>query len=232
MSPADRKKILIAGGIALVAIIVLIFILRARGGGSAAVGPGDFAGGDVQAEEGAAPAATGEAPATGETPAAPGATEAAAGEGEAAEGEAAAVRAGNVIRMGGGSSVMTRDDPFITFEPEPQPARPELIVNLPPGHLPSRGLRPAGIPEVAQIGRRRVAGLLFNDRAWAILEREGETFIVKPGDRIDGNLITAIARDSVFLIDDQGRRWQVPLRGLGPGAGASAPAASRISGMP
>ncbi len=225
MSPADRKKILIAGGIALVAIIVLIFILRARGGGSAAVGPGDFAGGDVQAEEGAAPA-------TGETPAAPGATEAAAGEGEAAEGEAAAVRAGNVIRMGGGSSVMTRDDPFITFEPEPEPTPPELIVNLPPVNLQSGGLRPAGIPEVAEIGRRRVAGLLFNDRAWAILEREGETFIVKPGDRIDGNLITAIARDSVFLIDDQGRRWQVPLRGLGPGAGASAPAASRISGMP
>jgi hypothetical protein len=76
MSPADRNKILIAGGIVVVAIIILIFILRARGGGGAAVGPGDFAGGDVQAEEGAAP---GEAPAAGETPAAPGATEAAEG---------------------------------------------------------------------------------------------------------------------------------------------------------
>jgi hypothetical protein len=134
--------------------------------------------------------------------------------------------------MGGGSSVLTRDDPFITFEPEPQPTPPELIVNLPPVSLQDGGLRPAGIPEVAEIGHRRVAGLLFNDRAWAILEREGETFIVKPGDRIDGNLITAIARDSVFLIDDQGRRWQVPLRGVGPGAGASAPAASRVSAMP
>jgi hypothetical protein len=87
------------------------------------------------------------------------------------------------------------------------------------------------MPEVAgPLGHRRVAGLLFNDGAWAILEQENQTFIVKPGDMVDGNRITAIGPDSIFVTDAQGRRWQVNLRSLAPGGGEAA--AGTIPAMP
>jgi len=85
---------------------------------------------------------------------------------------------------------------------------------------------------VTTIGRRRVAGVMFNERPWAILEEEDETFIVKPGDVVDGIRITAIARDSIFLLDSEGRRWQIPLRGLGLSMERASSAAMRTAGMP
>jgi hypothetical protein len=102
-----------------------------------------------------------------------------------------------------------------------------MLVQFPTVALQPGGLRPAGPAEVVAIGQRRVAGVLFNERPWAILEQEGETFIVKPGDIVDGVRVTAIARDAIFVVDPEGRRWQVPLRGPEPTA-----ALARTGGMP
>jgi hypothetical protein len=219
MSPADRNKILIAAGVAVVAIAaILFFVLR---GGKPAETTGVAGGFDTGAEGTAAVEAEAGAPAVeGEAPPAPGAAAPAGGPRQ------------SVIQMGTGSAVHTRPDPLITFEPPPQPTPPELIANLPPVNLQEGGLRPAGVSEATEVARRRVAGLLFNDRAWAILEENGETYVVKPGDVIDGNRITAISRDSLYLLDAEGRRWQVLLRGAGPGAAGGASAGTRVPGMP
>ncbi len=221
MSPADRNKILIAGGVALVALVLIaVFVLRgrrAKGPPAAAFETGEAA---QQAEAGAAPVA-------------PGATEPAEAGGELPAAAAAPAPSLGVVKMGTGPAEPTRPTPFLTFEPPPQPTPPELLVSLPPVGLVPGGLRPPGAGPVGpRVGNRRVAGLLFNDQAWAILEDEdGETFIVKPGDVVDGIRITAIARDSIFLMDRDGKKWQVPLRGLGPSAGGAGPT-STVSAMP
>ena len=226
MSPADRNKVFIAGGIALIAIVVIVFVvLRGRRAGTQELGAGAGAFGPPLAE---APAgAPGFPPAPGEQ--APGAP-APEAEVEVAAGPAARV---GVIRMGRGSDEPTRPDPFQTFQPPVRPPAPELVVSLPTVTLEPGGLRPGGPSETfATIGRRRVAGVMFNERPWAILEEEDKTFIVKPGDVVAGIRITAIARDSIFLLDPEGRRWRVPLRGLGLGVERASAAASRTAGMP
>ena len=223
MSPADRNKILIAGGVALIAIIVIVFFLRgrkpSRGGGGGAFTE------TAQVEGAGAPPAPGQ-PAPGQPAAA-----APAGEGEAVAAPEVSPMLG-VIRVGSGPAEPSRPDPLLTFEPPPQPTPPELLVSLPAVTLQPGGLRPGGPSDVPRVSGRRVAGLLFDDQAYAILEEDEETFVVKPGDVVDGIRITAIARDSIFLVDSEGRRWQVPLRGLGPGTRGGAGARTSVSGMP
>jgi len=136
-----------------------------------------------------------------------------------------------VVAIGSGPVEPTRPDPFLTFEPPPRPTPPELLISLPPVALEPGGLRPGGPSDVPRVAGRRVAGLLFNDQAYAILEQEDETFIVKPGDVVDGIRITAIARDSIYLVDEDGQRWAVPLRGLGPGD-LGGGFGGRVTGMP
>ncbi len=210
MSPADRKKILIAAGVAVVAIVVILFFLRGRKPTGTEAGAGSFT------------TATPEEPQGAEQPAVPAAGEAQVA---AAAGEAKVML--GVVEMGSGPVEPTRPDPFLTFEPPPRPTPPELLISLPPVGLEPGGLRPGGPSDAPRIAGRRVAGLLFDDQAYAILEEEDQTFIVKPGDVVDGVRITAIARDSVYLVDADGRRWAVPLRGLGPSGFGG-----RVSGMP
>jgi len=228
MSSADRNKIFIAGGVALVAIIIIgFFLLRGRRGAEPEAGAGFGAGGEEVVAEATGVPAVGVAPAPGE--AEPGV---AGGE----EG-AVVVPAGpsiGLVQMNIGPSEPTREDPFLSFDPPPRPTPPELLVALPPVNIVPGGLRPGGITTVAgpRIGNRRVAGLLFNDQAFAILEDEdGDAFVVKPGDVVDGIRITAIARNSIFLMDEDGKRWEVPLRGLGPSASMSG-RSSTVSAMP
>jgi hypothetical protein len=237
MNLTDRNKKLIAGGIALVAILVIVlFVMRGRGRGQAAVAAGGgFPQGGEQVVAGPGPAA---APGGRRGGAAGGA----GGPGGGAPAAEAALRPAQypsigVVKMGIGPAEPTRPDPFETFNPPPQPVPQELLYPLPPVGLVAGGLRPGGATEtVARVGNRRVAGLLFNDQAWAILEdEEGKTtYIVKPGDVVEGIRITAIARDSIFLKDREGRKWEVPLRGLGPGgqAGGAEATASAAPGMP
>jgi hypothetical protein len=215
MSGADRSKVLIAGGVALVAIVVIVFfVLRGRGGGERAAGGGAFTAETAAVEEGAAGT-----PAPGTVGEGEGAAEAGAEAGEeGAVGPARDVFMGRV-EVATGPTEPSRPDPFQTFEPPPQPTPPELLVSMPAVGLTPGGLRPGGPSEVAAVGDRRVAGLVYNDEVYAILVDGEEEFIVKPGDVVDGIRITAIARDGLFLRDSEGQRWEVPLRGLGPGAG-------------
>lgn len=230
MSLPDRNKLLIAGGVAAVAIIVLVFVLlRVRGSKEETAGAGGgFAGAPAVPAAAGAPGAPGAAGA----PAAPGATGAApaASDQAQAQPETGAPLVG-LVRMDSGSDALSRRDPFLTFEPPPLPTPPELVANLPPVNLQSGGLRPPGI-DASQLGRRRVAGVLYNDRALAILEKDNDYFVVKPGDVVDGIRITAIAPDGIFIEDEDGMRWRVPLRMKGPGPSASASSSGTVAGVP
>jgi len=137
-----------------------------------------------------------------------------------------------VIPMGRGGDEPSRSDAFLTFEPKIPPPPPELQTPL-PVTVPGR-IRPEQPTELAVLGKRRVAGVKFNERPWAILEEGDEIFIVKPGDVVDGLRILAIARRSVYVEDSEGRRWEVPLRGreIAPAAEVRTPGASYVEGMP
>ena len=227
LSQIDRKKLVIVAGVVVLALIVLVFVLRGGKRRGRQAGPA----GAFRAEE---ETAAGTEVATAPAPGAPGTQPAA--EGEAPEAVAPAML--GPVRLGRGSEVRTRPDPFLTFESPPPPPPPELVVNPPPVNLRAGGLRPVGVSEImvagaAEIGQNRVAGLMFNEGAYAILEAgPGQTFVVKPGDIVQGNRITAIARDSIYLVDPEGRRWQVQLRGKGPGGVSLSGTGTTIEGMP
>jgi hypothetical protein len=228
MSPADRNKYLIAAGVVVVAIIIVVFVFRGRRKAPTGTAAGGFGAGTGLAGP-AAPGAPGQAlPAPG-------------GLAAAQPVAVAALPAGGppmlgVIRIGRGSEVRTRIDPLLTFEPPPAPTPIELLVPVPAVTLQEGGLRPSGIQEVTvgegpEIARRRVSGLLFDEGAYAILDAgRGQASVVKPGDIVQGNRIIAISRDSVFVEDPEGKRWQVRLRGLGVGGAATS--AARVGGMP
>lgn len=240
MSAADRNKILIAGGVVLLAIIVIVFfVMRGRGATPVAGGAGAFGGGGGAAQTAGGPAQPAGGAAPGQAaPAAPGGAPAgppAAGAAQAAQlGQAAAGEGGvyvGAIRMGGGPTEHSRPDMMLTFNPPIPPVPPEITANLPPSVLQVGGIRPPGLPaEAGPLGRRRVAGLLFNDGAWAILEQEGQDFIVKPGDIVGGSRITSIGPDSIYIIDADGKPWRVALRSLAASGGGVESIA--VPGMP
>jgi len=235
LSQVDRKKLVIAAGVVVVAVVVLWFVVRGgkrqgpRGGqaGAGAFAPAGQTAGGAQTEAAPAPGAAAQQPA-------------AAAQAEAAPVTVVAAGPGMLgpIRTGIGSEVRTRPDPFLTFQAPPSPPQPELVVNPPPVNLVAGGIRPVPLTEIAiqpgtDIGRNRVAGLMFDEGAYAILDAGGgQTFVVKPGDIVQGNLITAIARDSIYLVDAEGKRWQVQLRGLGPGGASISAPSSTTEGMP
>lgn len=216
MNPADRNKILVIGGVAVVAIAVIVFFFVR---GRKPAGTADTAGG-FGTEVAAVPAVGGGA----------GGIEGAA-PGDEAVPELSQQWVG-AIAMGRGGDEPYSSDPFLTFEPKIEPPPPEIETPLP--MAVGGPIRPEQPTEMAVLGTRRVAGVKFNERPWAILEEGTETFIVKPGDVVDGLRILAIARQSVYVEDSEGNRWGVPLRGRGTGSAAEVrtPGVSYIEGMP
>jgi len=120
----------------------------------------------------------------------------------------------------------SRPDPFaLLFPPRPPqrvvpppPPPPPLaveVVGIPPvmvDVLPPIRLRPgvfAGVPQ------RRVAGVLWNDRVWAIIESDKITAVVQPGDVVEGNTVQAISPQGLILTSKGGKETEVPLRGRG-----------------
>ena len=142
----------------------------------------------------------------------------------------------NSILVGSGEvSSPTRPDPLIYLQPPPVPIPPEQLTPVPVVNLQQGGLRPANADETSvmtTIANRRVAGVKFNGGAWAILETDSDSFVVKPGDVVDGTRINSISRDAIYVTDPQGQRWRVPLSGAGTGSAATPMASQRVSGLP
>jgi hypothetical protein len=243
MNFADKKNILIVGGVAAVIVVVLlVFVMKGKKGSAGAGAGGGAATGARRARRGAQ---TASAPAPGQVGAGAGAPAAGAAPTPGAVTPGAAALAGEQVAAGanlfgqvgkgtGQMSALTRSDPLINLEPPPPVITPEERTPLPPVITVAGGLRPAGETTgiMETIANRRVAGVKFNGGAWAILVRENESFVVKPGDVIEGTRITAISRDSVYVTDPDDQQWQVPLRGSGPGGGATPVTTRRISGLP
>jgi hypothetical protein len=222
MNLGDRNKIII-GAVAIVVVAVVAAVFLSKRGRRAA--PTDTGAATTVAEGEAADVGAAPAPgAVGDR--APGETT--ADTGAQVPPQVAAAPVHGLVRMGIGSAELSRPDPLLTFEPPPQPTPVELTVSLPPTTLYPGGIRPEG-PAEAGVAGRRVAGVVFNDQAWGILEDQQGSFIVKPGDVVDGVRIAAIARDSILVVERDGTRLLVPLRGRGPSARTTA---STVSGMP
>jgi hypothetical protein len=244
MKLGDRKQLMIAGGVAAVALIALLFVVMRGKKSPGATGPGMGAMRGGRAVQTSAPGAPGTPNAArgggqaaggaglrgagqagGGAPAGPGGLGGAAAEGGAEGLQTAQLPMLGVIRLGSGeTSVTTRPDPMLTFVPPPPPILPEQRVALPVVQTYQGGIRPLTVAagrQAENVPQRRVAGIKFNGGAWAILERDGESFVVKPGDIVEGTKVLSISRDQIMVVDSDGQRWQVPLRGAWPTTGGA-----------
>ena len=126
-----------------------------------------------------------------------------------------------------------RPDPFANIFPPPPPPRqpppppplPAAIqVGIPPVFaqlLPSEGVR-----EIAEREQGRMAGVLWNDRVYAIIETDTAIAVVQPGDTVDGRTVRSISPQEAILASKSGEEVKVPLRGAMGMAPRVAPAAT------
>jgi preprotein translocase subunit YajC len=66
---------------------------------------------------------------------------------------------------------------------------------------------------------RRMAGVLFSDGIYAILETNGRSQTVKPGDTVDGGKVISIQSDSLTIKTDSNQVVKVPLSPVSTGEG-------------
>ena len=106
------------------------------------------------------------------------------------------------------SLLPSRSDPFLPFNYKPLKYRPKPRIMLPPiGPLVTRweekaGPKPVGEePVLPPQPVRRMSGVMYNGRVYAMLETGGETIVVKPGDIVEnGNVrVDAIEPDRILL---------------------------------
>jgi len=241
MTEQRKKQLMIAGALVAVVALVLVFVVfRSRGGEEVATPPAATGGAEL-------PSAAGGTPAGGPTYAT------AAGAGPAAMpgagGGASATDIGIMKPpLNARPRVAPRRDPFQAFPLPPDWLR--LIermrrVNEPPPiyqwGLPAvavkttyvSGLSTAtpGLPYAVATGTRRMAGILWDGRVWAILETDdGQSRVVKPGDVLDdGSRVAAISRDSM-VVAQAGQRQTVGMKGKpAPAAPAGGTAATNVS---
>lgn len=171
----DKKNLPIIAGIAglVIALVVVFFIMQARKSsatGADMYGSSGAPAGDIAMQGGVMP-----------TPPAPVPTATMAG----VPGTPVAV---NGIKTT--PSEASRPDPFKPFyDPKKkQPPPPPLYVPSPGRLFPPRASieiqkgYERQVQELAPQPQRRMAGLLYNQRLYAILETNGESQVVKPGD--------------------------------------------------
>lgn len=131
----------------------------------------------------------------------------------------------------------SREDPFRpVFGPKPPRTRMTFTRNLPRPDIRRVSLEPVvlGLGQEEETlppqPQRRMAGLLKNDRVFAIIETEGRTSIVKPGDPIDENLVVdRILPDKVIL---RSTRLRTPVFIEVPKAAGDASRRESLTGAP
>jgi hypothetical protein len=235
MTEQRKKQLMIAGALVAVVALVLVFVaFRSRGGEEVtppteiATSPGPMAVGGA-----ALPSAGG---GTGAAAPGPGAMPGA--------GVASATDIGIMKPPPNAKPrVAPRKDPFQPFPLPPewlevirrmnQAAQPPLIYQL---GLPAVAVRTTyvsgpstatpGLPYAVAAGSRRMSGILWDGRVWAIIETDdGQSHVVKPGDVLDdGSRVTAISRDSM-VVAQAGQRQTVGMKGK------PAPAAAPAGGV-
>ena len=138
------------------------------------------------------------------------------------------------------SLLPSRSDPFLPFNYKPLKDRPKPRIMLPPiGPLVTRweDLGKPKPPEESVLPPqpvRRMSGVMYNGRVYAMLETGGETIVVKPGDIVEnGNVrVDAIEPDRILL------SWlrtpkPIPIEvRLSEGTGAESDMASPAETMP
>jgi len=101
-----------------------------------------------------------------------------------------------------------RSDPFLPFDYQPVSTRPKPRIDIPPlGRLflPPVGWKKGQKPEEEDVlppqPQRRMAGVLYNGRVYAMLDTAGDTIVVKPGDIVEnGNVrVDAIEPNRIML---------------------------------
>jgi hypothetical protein len=153
-------------------------------------------------------------------------------------GPAAATKPGAVkVASLVGAPSKARPDPFVIpgvrYEAPPKPSvttiaatpivtnwEPPVIKAPPPPVTPTTG--PAELPN------DRVAGIMLNNGVYAIMDADGESQVVQPGDTLPGGeKVVSIQSDSVTLRTTDNQSVNLPLS-----AGASSPNMGYPGGMP
>lgn len=116
------------------------------------------------------------------------------------------------------STFPTRPDPFVPiYKPPPPPPPPPPPASFPvlPASYMGQVLRTVikEAPATVVAGpRRRLVGIMHDGAVWALLEINGETMIVKPGDSVQGGTIKAIGKDYLLFVTNEGKELRIPLQ--------------------
>jgi hypothetical protein len=135
------------------------------------------------------------------------------------------------------------NDPFKTATLPPQPIR---VAMAPSVAVPAlnivryRGGRPRGpagdptpdggdvaissTPAQTALNGRRVSGIMFSNGVYALLEQNGQTYTVQPGDMVEGDRVLSIEADGIMMKTANNVVIRVPLSEGDSGATAVQPA--------
>jgi len=240
MTEQRKKQLMIAGALVAVVALVLVFVAFRSRGGEEVTTPTEIA-----TSPGPTPVGGAELPSAGGGPTAGGPPYAtAAGPAPGAMPGAGGPSATDIGIMkpppNAKPRVAPRKDPFQPFPLPPewlevirrtnQAAQPPLIYQwaLPAvaagktTYVSGPSTAMPGLPYAVATGSRRMSGILWDGRVWAIIETDdGQSHVVKPGDVLDdGSRIAAISRDSM-VVAQAGQRQTVGMKGRPAPAGGT-----------
>jgi len=216
MDEKQKKKILIAAGlVAVVGILLYFLVFSGKGGAEQAAADQDGSSRGVTIVGAPAAPATTAKPATTAAPAAAaapaGPPPGAAKPGQPGAPTAVAARP---------AAPDYRPDPFAPLrkpKPPPPPKPPPLAfqVGIPPVHIQRRGdtaFNPNPGARAAEV-LPRLVGVMYDGKAWALLEIGGRSTIVKPGDTFVGGRVQSIGTDTVVIRTDKQEEKTLTLTG-------------------